>query len=230
MKAAVCVFPGSNCDHDCYHVLKHVIGIDTTFVWHRERDLSGYDLIVVPGGFTYGDYLRTGAMAKLSPIMEGIREAGKRGVPIIGICNGFQILIEGGLLPGALIANESLKFICSYVHIRVESTDTPFTQGIEGGTVLKIPIAHYQGNYFAREDDIKRLEDNGQVVFRYCDGNGVVTPESNPNGSIGNIAGVCNREKNILGMMPHPERCAEPELGSTDGRLLFESVIKFLSG
>ncbi|RMG60255.1 MAG: phosphoribosylformylglycinamidine synthase subunit PurQ [Deltaproteobacteria bacterium] len=230
MKAAVCVFPGSNCDHDCYHVLKHVMGLDTEFVWHRERDLSRFDIIVVPGGFTYGDYLRTGAMAKLSPIMEGITEEAKKGKPVIGICNGFQILIEGGLLPGALIANRSLKFICSYVYLRTETSNTPFTAGIEKGRVLKIPIAHYQGNYFAHPDLLKELNDNDQVVFRYCSPEGEVTDEANPNGSLENIAGVCNRERNVVGMMPHPERCAERELGSVDGRLLFESVVNYVAG
>lgn len=224
----VLVFPGSNCDHDCYHVLKHVMGLDVRFVWHREHSLEGFDFVVVPGGFTYGDYLRTGAMAKLSPVMGALSEHIKEGRPVIGICNGFQILLEGGFLPGAMTANTSLQFVCDFVSLRTEGVKTPFTADLSGGEILKIPIAHYQGNYSASPDLLKELEDREQIVFRYCDGEGMVTTGSNPNGSTGNIAGVCNREGNVLGMMPHPERSSEAELGSTDGRKIFESVANYL--
>ncbi len=230
MKIAVLVFPGSNCDHDAYHTLKHVLSADARFVWHKESDISGFDAVVIPGGFTYGDYLRTGAMAKLSPVMGSVKRFAAAGGPVIGICNGFQILLESGLLPGAMIANESLKFICEYVNIRTETSTTPFTKQIPGKTVLKIPIAHYQGNYFADRETLAALEANGQVVFRYCDPLGNASPESNPNGSVGNIAGICSKGRNILGMMPHPERCAEEEMGSTDGKRLFTSMIEWVDG
>jgi phosphoribosylformylglycinamidine synthase len=228
MKIAVLVFPGSNCDHDAYHALKHVSGVDTQFVWHKEGTLDGYDGVVIPGGFTYGDYLRTGALAKLSPVMGAVRRFADAGGPVIGICNGFQILLEAGLLPGAMIVNESLKFICDYVTLRTETSATPFTRDIPAGTVLKIPVAHYQGNYFADDETVRRIEGDGRVVFRYCDAAGNVTPESNPNGSISSIAGICSEKGNVLGMMPHPERCTEPEMGSADGRRLFESMLSWI--
>lgn len=228
MKIAVLVFPGSNCDHDAYHALRHVLGADAQFVWHKEDRLSGFDAVVIPGGFTYGDYLRTGAMAKLSPVMRAVRRFAAEGGPVIGICNGFQILLEAGLLPGAMIANASLKFICDYVHISTETSSTPFTMGIRSKSVLRIPIAHYQGNYYADRQTFTSLESNGQVVFRYCDAAGNVSAEANPNGSVGNIAGICNTGRNVLGMMPHPERCSEEELGSADGRRLFTSMIRWL--
>jgi len=228
MKTAVLVFPGSNCDHDAYHALKHVVGVDAEFVWHRQSTLSGYDAVVIPGGFTYGDYLRTGAMAKLSPVMEAVRGFAAAGGPVIGICNGFQILLEAGLLPGAMIVNESLRFVCDYVHLRTETGRTPFTRGIPAGKSLKIPVAHYQGNYFADGETLSALEAGGQVVFRYCEPSGEVTPSSNPNGSANNIAGICNGAGNVLGMMPHPERCAEGVLGSADGRLLFDAMVSWL--
>ncbi|NIO15907.1 MAG: phosphoribosylformylglycinamidine synthase subunit PurQ [Deltaproteobacteria bacterium] len=230
MKGGVLVFPGSNCDHDCYHVLKHVFKMDTDFVWHKETSLDRYDLVVVPGGFTYGDYLRTGAMAKLSPVMSALKTFVKRGAPVIGICNGFQILLEAGLLPGAMMANVSLKFICDHVYLRTETQDTPFTSSLQRGSVLKIPVAHYQGNYTASAETLLELEDNDQIVFKYCDAGGNVVESANPNGSVKNIAGICNRERNVVGMMPHPERCSEPELGSVDGRHIFESVIDSLAG
>lgn len=230
MKGGVLVFPGSNCDHDCYHVLKHVFKMDTDFVWHKETSLEGYDLVVVPGGFTYGDYLRTGAMAKLSPVMSALKTFVKRGGPVIGICNGFQILLEAGLLPGAMMANVSLKFICDHVYLRTETQDTPFTSNLQRGSVLKIPVAHYQGNYMASPETLLELEDNDQIVFKYCDAGGNVVESANPNGSVKNIAGICNRERNVVGMMPHPERCSEPELGSVDGKHIFESVIDSLAG
>lgn len=228
MKIAILVFPGSNCDHDAYHALRHVLAADAQFVWHKEDRLSGFDAVVVPGGFTYGDYLRTGAMAKLSPVMGAVRRFAAEGGPVIGICNGFQILLEAGLLPGAMIANESLKFICDYIHITNETSSTPFTREIPSKSVLKIPIAHYQGNYYADRETLASLEANGQVVFRYCDVSGNVSPEANPNGSVGNIAGICNPGRNVLGMMPHPERCSEEEMGSADGRRLFTSMIGWL--
>lgn len=228
MKAAVLVFPGSNCDHDAYHALRHVVGVDAEFVWHRQSGLAGYDAVVIPGGFTYGDYLRTGAMAKLSPVMEAVRGFAAAGGPVIGICNGFQILLEAGLLPGAMIVNESLRFVCDYVHLRTETDRTPFTRGIPTGKVLKLPVAHYQGNYFADGETLSALESGGQVVFRYCEPSGEVTPSANPNGSAGNIAGICNPAGNVLGMMPHPERCAEGVLGSADGRILFDAMVSWL--
>jgi phosphoribosylformylglycinamidine synthase subunit PurQ / glutaminase len=230
MKAAVLVFPGSNCDHDAYHALKHVVGVEVGFVWHKESTLAGYDAVVIPGGFTYGDYLRTGAMAKLSPVMEEVRRFAERGGPVIGICNGFQILLEAGLLPGAMIVNESLRFVCDYVRIRAESGRTPFTTGIAQGAVLKIPVAHYQGNYFADGRTLAELEERNQVVFRYCEPDGTVSGAANPNGSAGNIAGICSERGNVVGMMPHPERCAEAALGSADGRLLFDSMVAWLEG
>jgi len=225
MKTAVLVFPGSNCDHDAYHALKHVVGVDAEFVWHKQSSLDGFDAVVIPGGFTYGDYLRTGAMAKLSPVMGAVRRFAERGGPVIGICNGFQILLEAGLLPGAMIVNDSLRFVCDYVHLRVEDDRTPFTRGIPTGTILSIPVAHYQGNYYADEATLSALEERGQVVFRYCDPEGNVTGEANPNGSARNIAGIRSEGGNVLGMMPHPERCAEEVLGSADGRRLFDAMV-----
>jgi phosphoribosylformylglycinamidine synthase len=228
MKIAVLVFPGSNCDHDAYHALRHVLGLDARFVWHMEDRLSGFDAVVIPGGFTYGDYLRTGAMAKLSPVMGAVRGFAKAGGPVIGICNGFQILLEAGLLPGAMIANESLKFICDYVYIKSESSTVPFTYELPSKSILRIPIALYQGNYYADRETLAALEANGQVVFRYCDASGNVSPEANPNGSVGNIAGICSAGRNVMGMMPHPERCSEEDMGSADGRRLFTSMVRWL--
>jgi phosphoribosylformylglycinamidine synthase len=205
-----------------------VVGVDAEFVWHKQSSLSGFDAVVIPGGFTYGDYLRTGAMAKLSPVMEAVRGFAAAGGPVIGICNGFQILLEAGLLPGAMIVNESLRFVCDYVHLRTETDRTPFTKGIPRGAVLKVPVAHYQGNYYADGGTLSALEERGQVVFRYCDAAGEATGEANPNGSARNIAGICNGAGNVLGMMPHPERCAESALGSADGRLLFDAMVSWL--
>ncbi len=220
----VVVFPGSNCDHDCYHVIKHVFDQGCEFVWHEEKSLGGLNCVILPGGFSYGDYLRTGAIARFSPVMKAVEKFALSGGLVIGICNGFQILVEAGLLPGALMKNSSLKFVCKWVNIRVENNNTPFTHLMKMGDVLRIPIAHGDGNYFAPPDDIRDLN----VVFRYCNRGGRITPESNPNGSIENIAGICNRQGNILGMMPHPERCSEELLGGEDGRLIFESVISWL--
>lgn len=226
MKFGVIVFPGSNCDHDCYHVLKHVFGQDVEYVWHKSTELKGFDCIVLPGGFSYGDYLRTGAIARFSPIMNEVVAFANKGGLVLGICNGFQILTEAGLLPGVLMMNKGLKFICDQVHLRVESGSTVFTEGYEKGSVVRIPIAHADGNYFADPDTIKRLEDSERIVFRYCTPEGMVTDEANPNGSVGNIAGVINEGGNVMGMMPHPERACEAELGSTDGRGVFESIFK----
>ena len=225
MKFGVVVFPGSNCDYDCYHVLKHVLGKDTEFVWHKESDVSKYDCIVLPGGFSYGDYLRTGAIARFSPVMDSVLKHAAKGKLVIGICNGFQILTEAGLLPGALLRNDSLKFICKFIHVRVENTDTPFTRKIKKGEVLKIPIAHGEGNYYADEATLSELKKNNQILVRYSDLKGNVSPEANPNGSRENIAGICNLNRNVFGLMPHPERASEKELGSVDGIKIFESII-----
>ncbi len=224
MKAAVVVFPGSNCDHDTYHVLKHVTGANTTFLWHGDRDLGAFDLVVLPGGFSYGDYLRTGAIARFSPVMEEVRRFARTGGFVLGICNGFQILQEAGLLPGAMLRNRGLKFICRHVHIRVERR-TPFSSVYKVGEVLRIPIAHNEGNFYASDEEVDRLERNGQVLFRYCSPEGEVNDRWNPNGSLHNIAGVMNAGQNIMGMMPHPERASESCLGSEDGRRLFESLL-----
>jgi phosphoribosylformylglycinamidine synthase subunit PurQ / glutaminase len=223
VKFGVVVFPGSNCDKDCVHVLKEVFGQEVIELWHKERDIANCDCIVLPGGFSYGDYLRTGAIARFSPIMEAVADHANKGKPVIGICNGFQILCESGLLPGALIRNRSLRFICKTIHLKVENSKTSFTQFSK--KILTVPIAHGEGNYFTHEDELKSLQDNEQIIFKYCSENGEVSKEYNPNGSLLNIAGIINKKGNILGMMPHPERCSENELGGTDGRLIFESII-----
>ncbi len=226
MKFGVVVFPGSNCDHDCYHVLKHVLGQETDFVWHKEREISKYDCIVVPGGFSYGDYLRTGAIARFSPVMESVQKHAEKGKLVIGICNGFQILTESGLLPGALLRNRSLKFICRNVNIRVENTDSPFTRKINKSAVLKIPIAHGEGNYYADEATLADLKKNDQILVRYCDEKGLTGDTANPNGSLESIAGICNKKRNVFGLMPHPERASERELGSVDGIGIFKSILE----
>ena len=225
MKFGVVVFPGSNCDHDCYHVLKHVLKKDTQFVWHKSQEISKFDCIVLPGGFSYGDYLRTGAIARFSPVMEAVKKHAEKGKLVIGICNGFQILLESGLLPGAMLRNQSLQFVCKFVHLRVESAQTPFTKKCKKGEILNIPIAHGEGNYFADDETLADLEKNKQIVVRYADANGKITDESNPNGSLANIAGICNKKRNVFGLMPHPERASEQELGSIDGKKIFESII-----
>lgn len=225
IKFGVVVFPGSNCDHDAYHAAKHVMGHEAEFLWHKETDLRNSDVIVLPGGFSYGDYLRTGAIARFSPIMNEVVNFADNGGVVIGICNGFQILCEAGLLPGVLLRNRSLLFSCKHVHLRVEHINSRFTGECTTGDVLRIPIAHGEGNYFAEADVLQSIEDNQQVLFRYCDGSGNITDEANPNGSINNIAGIMNKNGNVMGMMPHPERACEPELGSTDGRKVFESII-----
>lgn len=225
MRFSIIVFPGSNCDHDAYHAVKHIIGEQAEFVWHKETDLRGADVVILPGGFSHGDYLRTGAIARFSPVMREVAAFADRGGPVLGICNGFQILLESALLPGAMLRNVGLKFRCEHVHIRVEQTDTPFTAACQSRQVLRIPIAHGEGNYFAPPDVIDRLERRRQIVFRYCTPSGDVTADANPNGSIHAIAGLCNERRNVVGLMPHPERACEPALGSADGRILFESVV-----
>ncbi|MCS6874365.1 MAG: phosphoribosylformylglycinamidine synthase subunit PurQ [Pyrinomonadaceae bacterium] len=224
MKYGVIVFPGSNCDHDAYHVISKLVGQPVDFVWHKETDLSRYDAVILPGGFSYGDYLRAGALAKFSPVMKAVKAFADEGKFVLGICNGFQILCESGLLPGALIRNQNLNFICKHVRVRVENSNTPFTSEIPAGSILSIPIAHAEGNFICDEAVLTELEENNQIVFRYCDEKGEVTKEANPNGSVSNIAGICNRNRNVLGMMPHPERACEEILGSTDGREIFRSL------
>jgi phosphoribosylformylglycinamidine synthase len=228
MKIGVLVFPGSNCDHDCRHVFKDVLGQYVEMIWHKETLLAGLDAIVVPGGFSYGDYLRTGAIARFSPVMGAVKEFAQKGGLVLGICNGFQILLEAELLPGAMLRNRSLHFICKDIYVRVENVATPFTNACKPGQVLKIPIAHAEGNYYTDPVTLAGLQANAQVVFRYCDADGKVTPEANPNGSLDNIAGIRNDRGNVLGMMPHPERCAEAMLGNEDGRVIFQSMIESL--
>ncbi|MEE9258573.1 MAG: phosphoribosylformylglycinamidine synthase subunit PurQ [Nitrospinaceae bacterium] len=227
MHCGVIVFPGSNCDHDCYHILKNVFGLETEWIWHKETmDLTYYDFIVLPGGFSYGDYLRSGAIAKFSPVMKAVVRYAGEGGRVLGICNGFQILVESGLLPGALIRNRSQKFICRTVHVAVENTETPFTSQCEKRAPLKIPIAHHEGSYYADPYTLRCLEEKGQIVMRYCDPSGKVTEEANPNGSVGNVAAVCNEQKNVMGMMPHPERVADPLWPDLDGQKIFNSLIQ----
>jgi phosphoribosylformylglycinamidine synthase I len=224
VKFGVVVFPGSNCDHDAYHVLSKHVGQPVDFIWHQETDLRHFDAVIIPGGFSYGDYLRAGALARFSPVMKAIRQFAADGKFVFGICNGFQILCEAGLLPGALMRNRSLHFVCRHVNLRVENPNTPFTSEIEPGKILSIPIAHAEGNYTCDDATLESLEANGQIVFRYCDENGNITDSSNPNGARSSIAGICNREKNVLGMMPHPERACDEMLGSGDGRDIFRSL------
>lgn len=229
MPAAVIVFPGSNCDRDVAVALEAAMGRPAAMVWHRESDLPPCDLIVVPGGFSYGDYLRSGAMAAQSPIMRAVIDRARAGTPVLGICNGFQILAEAGLLPGILMRNASLKFVCRDVHLRVERADTLFTSAYTAGQVLRVPVAHHDGNYFTDAGTLQRLEDGGQIAFRYCDADGTITPDANPNGSIANIAGILNADGNVLGMMPHPERLAEILLGGTDGAPMFSALAEAIA-
>lgn len=228
MKAGVVVFPGSNCDHDAYHVLKHVLGMDTQLLWHGDRNLAQCDLVILPGGFSYGDYLRTGAIARFSPVMDSVQRFAREGGIVLGICNGFQILQESGLLPGAMLRNRGLKFICRQVSVRVERVDTFFTRAYQPGQVLTVPIAHNEGNFFAAPRDLDRIEGNGQVILRYCSRDGELNDNSNPNGSLNSIAGVSNEAGNVMGMMPHPERASEISLGSDDGRGFFLSIAQTL--
>jgi phosphoribosylformylglycinamidine synthase subunit PurQ / glutaminase len=229
MKIGVVTFPGSNCDYDCYRAVKDALGAEAVYLWHRDHDLQGVDAVFLPGGFSYGDYLRAGAIAALSPIMREVKAFAAAGGPVAGICNGFQILCEAGLLPGALVRNRSLKFRSRPVHLRVERTDTAFTSEYEPGQVLQVPIAHGEGCYFAEPALLDALEENGQVLFRYCTPEGLVTPAANPNGSARAIAGIINAEGNVLGMMPHPERSVDALLGSTDGLGLFRSLAAHLA-
>jgi len=226
MRFAVIVFPGTWSDHDCQYVLRDVLQQEADLVWHRERDLSRYDCVVLPGGFSYGDYLRTGAIARFSPVMDAVVRHAEAGRPVIGICNGFQILCEAGLLPGALIRNESLQFRCEDVYLRVENTSSPFTRLSHAGDVLRLTIAHGEGRYYADEATLDDLEASGRVAFRYCTPDGAITPDANPNGSLRNIAGIVNGRGNVLGMMPHPERAGELLMGGTDGLVLWRSVIE----
>lgn len=224
MKFGVVVFPGSNCDHDAYHVISKHVGQPVDFIWHRETDLRGYDAVIIPGGFSYGDYLRAGALARFSPVMNSVKEFAAQGNLVLGICNGFQILCEAGLLPGALIRNQGLHFICEHVNVRVESTNSPFTHELEAGEVLRMPIAHADGNFVCDDDTFADLCREDRIIFRYCDPNGQLTEDANPNGSRDHIAGICNRERNVMGLMPHPERACEDLLGSSDGRDVFRSL------
>ncbi|MCH6552874.1 MAG: phosphoribosylformylglycinamidine synthase subunit PurQ [Candidatus Acidiferrales bacterium] len=230
MKFGVVVFPGSNCDHDAFHVLSSVLGQPTEWVWHQSTQVNHLDAIVLPGGFSYGDYLRTGALASHSPVLGAVKKFAERGGLVLGICNGFQILLEAGLLPGAMLRNRRLKFLCRFVHLRVETTDTPFTAACQAGQVLKMPIAHMDGNYFAGEATLRELERNHQIVFRYATPAGEIVDdaEANPNGALANIAGICNRERNVLGLMPHPERASESLMGSADGLAIFQSLVQSL--
>ncbi|MBE9077095.1 phosphoribosylformylglycinamidine synthase subunit PurQ [Romeria aff. gracilis LEGE 07310] len=226
MKFGIVVFPGSNCDRDVAYVTRDLLQQPTRMVWHEDSDLSDIDIVVVPGGFSYGDYLRCGAIAQFSPAMRSVHEHAQQGKPVMGICNGFQVLTEMKLLPGALVRNRDLHFICDRVSLRVEQADSIFTQQYTKGQTISLPIAHGEGSYYADADTLASLEDRQQILFRYCDPQGSVSPQSNPNGSLENIAGICNRGGNVLGMMPHPERASDPLLGSTDGLTLFESVLK----
>jgi phosphoribosylformylglycinamidine synthase len=224
----VVVFPGSNCDHDAYHVVKHVCGQEARFVWHKEADLKGLDAIILPGGFAYGDYLRTGAIARFSPVMGAVVAFAKKGGPVLGICNGFQVLQEAGLLPGAMLRNKNVKFLSQPVHVRVERDDTVATAGVAVGSVLTLPIAHGEGNFYLPDDQLDRLEGEGRVVFRYTTKDGRLDEDANANGSSRAIAGVCNEARNVVGLMPHPERAAEAELGSADGRGLLAAFTRSL--
>ena len=225
MKIAIVQFPGSNCDQDCLAALRGIDGVESDYVWHKETSLHGWDAIVLPGGFSYGDYLRCGAIARFSPIMRSVVEEARSGKLVIGICNGFQILCEAGLLPGALVRNRSLHFVCQMVTTRLEVSDSPFTRGMPIGTLLRLPVAHGEGCYYADERTLRDLNERQQVILRYCDSSGRVAPEANPNGSVQNIAGICNADRNVFGLMPHPDRACEERLGSSDGRRIFESMI-----
>jgi phosphoribosylformylglycinamidine synthase len=230
MTFAVVVFPGSNCDHDAYYAVKHVLGQPATFVWHKETSLGGADVVILPGGFSHGDYLRTGAIARFSPVMTAVQAFASAGGPVLGICNGFQVLLECGLLPGAMLRNRDVKFHCEFVNVRVEETDTPFTSLCRSGQVLRLPIAHGEGNYYAPPDMLAELEAERRVVFRYATPSGETTDDANPNGSLHNIAGICSASRNVVGLMPHPERACQPALGSEDGLVLLESAVRAMAG
>lgn len=229
MRFGVVVFPGSNCDHDTFHVLKDIYSQEAFYLWHKEHDLKNADCVILPGGFSYGDYLRSGAIAKFSPLMQELQEFVQKGGLVLGICNGFQVLLELELLPGAMLRNKNLKFLCEHVHLKIENEKTPFSNRAQKNQVLRIPIAHFDGNYYASPDTIEELKKNDQIVFRYADEKGRITKEANVNGSRENIAGLINKQRNVLGMMPHPERASESLLGSEDGRIIFESIILHLT-
>jgi phosphoribosylformylglycinamidine synthase subunit PurQ / glutaminase len=229
VKFGVIQFPGSTCDYDCFYALRDVLKVQVDFVWHRETNLESYNCIILPGGFSYGDYLRVGAIARFSPIMKAVKKYSDDGGLVLGICNGFQILLEANLLPGVLIKNNCLHFLCRYLYLKVENNGTPYTHLGEKEQVLKIPIAHGEGNYYVDKNTLRELIKNNQIVLRYCDAKGEITPEANPNGSIYNIASVCNKGGNVLGMMPHPERCVEDCLGSSDGKYIFNSILDFIN-
>lgn len=229
MKFGIIVFPGSNCDHDAYHVISKQVGQPVDFIWHKDTDLKSYDAVIIPGGFSYGDYLRAGALARFSPVMESVKKFAASGRLVLGICNGFQILCEARLLPGALIRNRDLHFICEHVYVRVETTDTPFTNELKTGSVLRLPVAHAEGNYVCDDATLTELQQEDRIVFRYCDSHGNVTEAANLNGSRDNIAGICNSARNVLGLMPHPERACEDLLGSIDGREVFSSLAATLA-
>jgi phosphoribosylformylglycinamidine synthase I len=224
-KFGVVVFPGSNCDRDAHYVLSEIFHQDTRYIWHKDSSLGDVDVVILPGGFSFGDYLRCGAIARFSPVMREVVRFAERGGVVVGICNGFQILLEAGLLPGAMVRNKSLNFVCKYVHLRVENANTRFTTACGEGEVLEVPIAHGEGNYIADEDTLKQLEDQNRIVFRYCDRAGNITEEANPNGSMSNIAGIINEGGNVIGLMPHPERCSDEVLRHTDGKKFFQSII-----
>lgn len=225
----VIVFPGSNCDHDAYHAMKYIMKSDVKFLWHKETDLSGVDFLIIPGGFSYGDYLRSGAIARFSPIMQEVVKFAEKGGPVMGICNGFQILLEAGLIPGAMMHNHKLKFVCKSIYMRCETTQSLYTASLQKGDVFHLPVSHGEGNYFISDDGLKSLNDNDQVIFRYCDAKGNLTDEANFNGSTDSIAGITNTNRNVLGLMPHPERAMEKLLGSADGKLIFDSILNSLS-
>ncbi|OZH51638.1 phosphoribosylformylglycinamidine synthase [Hydrocoleum sp. CS-953] len=225
MKFGIIMFPGSNCDRDVAWVTQGLLGQPTRMVWHQEEDISDLDVIIIPGGFSYGDYLRCGAIARFSPVMKATIAHAEKGKLVLGICNGFQILTEIGLLPGVLVRNQKLNFICNQVPVKIENYDTPWTSAYTKGEVISLPIAHGEGHYYADADTLKDLENNRQILFRYCTENGEISPEANPNGSLNNIAGICNRQGNVLGMMPHPERASDPMLGNTDGMKLFKGLL-----
>ena len=229
MKFAIVVFPGSNCDQDCYHVATALLGQQADYVWHQDTDLKDADAVILPGGFAYGDYLRAGALARFSPVMESVADFAGRGGPVLGICNGFQVLLEAGLLPGAVRVNRSLRYVCRDIFLRVENADTPFTNLYEPGEVVKMPIGHMEGNYTAPPETLAGLARAGQVVFRYCDAEGRVVDSANPNGAADGIAGIANREGNVVGLMPHPDRCSEGLLGNDAGRKMFESAVRALA-
>jgi len=229
VKFGIIVFPGSNCDHDAYHVISKQVGQPVDFIWHRDTDLNSFDALIIPGGFSYGDYLRAGALARFSPVMDSVKKFAASGGFVLGICNGFQILCEAGLLPGALIRNRDLNFICEHICVRVETSDTPYTNEMTPGSVLRIPIAHAEGNYVCDDATLAELQREDRIVFRYCEPGGAVTEASNPNGSRDNIAGICNHSRNVLGLMPHPERACEDLLGSSDGRDIFRSLAATLA-